>query len=195
VATTSRKLSTADERRETVLRAAGEVFAERGIHGTPTTAVAAAAGISHAYLFRLFPTKNDLAVALVRRTHDRIRATFADAASAARTAGTDVLEAMGVAYVDLLQDRQLLLLQLHSHAAAASVPAIREATRSGFQDLVELVQRESGAPAEDVQRFFANGMLINILAPWTRRRSTSRGRACSWARTAEPSRPSHFPRR
>jgi AcrR family transcriptional regulator len=177
VATTSRKLSTADERRETVLRAAGEVFAERGIHGTPTTAVAAAAGISHAYLFRLYPTKNDLAVALVRRTHDRILATFADAATAARAAGEDVLAAMGAAYIDLLQDRQLLLLQLHSHAAAASVPAIREATREGFQDLVELVRRESGAPAEDVQRFFAQGMLINILGamdaasidePWAR---------------------------
>ncbi len=177
MATAPRKLSTADERRETVLRAAGEVFAERGIHGTPTTAVAAAAGISHAYLFRLYPTKTDLAVALVARTHERIVSTFADAAAAARASGGDVLEAMGEAYVGLLQDRQLLLLQLHSHAAAASVPAIREATRRGFRELVELVQSESGVPAEDVQRFFAQGMLLNILGamdapavdePWAR---------------------------
>jgi len=177
VASTPRKLSTADERRETVLRAAGEVFAERGIHGTPTTAVAAAAGISHAYLFRLYPTKNDLAVALVKRSHERVAQTFRDAAAAARARSGNPLEAMGKAYIDLLQERELLLLQLHSIAAAASVPAIRDATREGFRGLVEVVQQESGAAPDEVQRFFAHGMLLNVLGamdapsvdePWAR---------------------------
>ena len=161
--TATRRLSTAEDRRETVLRAAEEVFAERGIHGTPTTAVAAAAGISHAYLFRLFPTKNALAVALVERNHQRIGAAFEAAAAAARAAGEDVLQHMGGAYVELLQDRRLLLVQLHSHAAAASDPAIREASRDGFRSLVEIVQRESGASPAEVQGFFAQGMLINVL--------------------------------
>jgi AcrR family transcriptional regulator len=161
--TTTRKLSTAEDRREAVLLAAAKVFAERGIYGTPTMAVAKEAGISQAYLFRLFPTKNELAIALVERCHERILRTFAEAAAKAKAAGGDVLDAMGEAYVDLLQDRQLLLLQLHSHAAAPSIPEIREATRDGFRRLVELVQRESGAPEEDVQRFFAQGMLLNVL--------------------------------
>ena len=174
---TARKLSTAEDRREAVLHAAAGVFAERGIYGTPTAAVAKEAGISQAYLFRLFPTKNELAIALVERCHDRILRTFAEAAAKAKAAGTDVLEAMGDAYVELLQDRQLLLLQLHSHAAAPSIPGIGEATRDGFRRLVELVERESGAPKEDVQRFFAKGMLLNVLGavqateldePWAR---------------------------
>jgi len=161
--TTPRKLSTADERREAVLTAAGEVFAERGIHGTPTTAVASAAGISHAYLFRLYPTKSDLVVALVQRNNERIHETFAAAAADARAAGEDVLKAMGGAYVELLQDRRLLLLQLHAYAAAPSMPEVRDAMRDGMKELVALAQRESGAAAEDVQRFFAQGMLLNVL--------------------------------
>ena len=41
-------------------------FAERGFLGTPTTEIAKAAGISQAYLFRLFPTKSDLVLAVDR---------------------------------------------------------------------------------------------------------------------------------
>ena len=172
-----RVLSTAEERRETVLRAAEEVFVERGIHGTPTTAVAKAAGISHAYLFRLFPTKNDLVVAVARRCHERILQTFADAAGNADALGCSVLEAMGAAYVELLGDRRLLVLQLQLHAAATSMPEVRDCTREGFRQMVELVQRESGASDEEVKTFFAHGMLINVLGamdapavdePWAR---------------------------
>lgn len=159
----TRKLSTADERREELLRAAQAVFAERGIHGTATAAIAKEAGISHAYLFRLFPTKADLAVAVVERCHERIHDTFAAAAKEARADGTDVIEAMGMSYAALLQDRRLLLLFLHSHAAAASMPEIQAATRNGFRRLVELVEREAGAPAADIQAFFAKGMLLNVL--------------------------------
>ncbi len=162
--TAGRILSTAEDRREAVLEAALPVFAERGIHGTPTLAVAKAAGISQAYLFRLFPTKEELAVALVDRCHDRVAETFAQAAAEARRTGGDVLEHMGVAYVGLLRDRHLLLLQLHAHAAAPEVPAIRDATRRGFARLVADVERESGAPVEEVRRFFAAGMLLNVLA-------------------------------
>ena len=161
---TPRSLSTAEARREDVLVAAGHVFAERGIHGTPTAAVAKQAGISQAYLFRLFPTKNDLAVALVERCNERIHATFVTAAAQAKAAGEEVLPAMGIAYVELLQDRELLLLQLHAHAASASIPEVREAMRAGFKELVALALRESDAPAEDVQAFFAKGMLLNVLA-------------------------------
>lgn len=163
-ATTNRKLSTAEDRREAVLVAGAKVFAERGIHGTPTAAVAKEAGISQAYLFRLFPTKNDLAVALVERCNGRIRSTFVAAAAQAKAEGADVLDHAGKAYVELLQDRDLLLLQLHAHAAAASVPEIRVAMRNGFKELVELVQQESGADPERIQSFFAHGMLINVLA-------------------------------
>jgi len=161
--TTTRTLSTAEERRESILEAAGRVFAARGLHGTPTMEIAKAAGISQAYLFRLFPTKNELFVALVRRCNDRIHQTFVEAAAAAKAADEEVLPALGRAYVGLLADRDLLLGQLHAHAACDD-PGVREQMRRGFARLVELVERESDADAEQIRAFFAHGMLLNTLA-------------------------------
>ncbi len=161
--TPTRTLSTADERRETILQAAERVFAARGLHGTPTLEIAKAAGISQAYLFRLFPTKTELFAALTQRCNDRIYETFAAAAADAKAAGEDVLGAMGCAYVGLLADRNLLLNQLHSHAASDD-PAIRDQMRACFARLVELVERESGADPDQVRVFFAHGMLLNVLA-------------------------------
>ena len=159
----TRTLSTADERREEILEAAQGVFAVRGLHGTPTMEIAKAAGISQAYLFRLFPTKAELYIALVQRCNERVYRTFVDAAAEAKAAGQDVLPAMGSAYIGLLADRNLLLGQLHAHAACDDA-AVRAEMRRGFARLVDLVERESGATPEEVRTFFAQGMLLNVLA-------------------------------
>jgi AcrR family transcriptional regulator len=55
----SGKLS-GDERREAIIRAVRRVFAERGFHGTTTRALAQAAGVSEALLFKHFPNKEAL---------------------------------------------------------------------------------------------------------------------------------------
>jgi AcrR family transcriptional regulator len=161
---TTRTLSTADDRREAVIAAAMPVIARRGIHASPTAEIAKQAGISHAYLFRLFPTKSDLAIAVVKHANQRIYDAFASAAASAGPGGEEKLNAMGMAYSALLDDRELLLVQMHSHAAAAEDEQLREAARAGFERLVELVERESGADATLVGRFFATGMLMNVMA-------------------------------
>jgi AcrR family transcriptional regulator len=168
MAATTRTLSTADQRREDILVAAERVFAARGYHGTPTTEIAKAAGISQAYLFRLFPTKRELFRALAERCFARLADGFARAAATARTDGGEVdggevLVAMGNAYSALLADRDQLLLQLQTFAAA-NEPEIREVTRNGFRMLFELVQRESGASDEELRAWFGVGMLMNVLA-------------------------------
>ncbi|MGH3166071.1 MAG: TetR/AcrR family transcriptional regulator, partial [Trebonia sp.] len=71
--TSPRLLSTADERREDVLRAAMKVVGTRGLYGTPTLEIANAAGISQAYLFRLFPTKLGLFLAVVERSFQQVQ--------------------------------------------------------------------------------------------------------------------------
>jgi AcrR family transcriptional regulator len=161
---TSRTLSTAEVRREAVLEAAMPVMASRGIHASPTAEIAKNAGISHAYLFRLFPTKSDLAIAVVGRANQRIYDAFAAAAAGEDGSGEDKLHAMGLAYSRLLEDRELLLVQLHSHAAAAEDEAIRDSARQGFARLVDLVERETGLDSTVVGRFFATGMLMNVMA-------------------------------
>jgi AcrR family transcriptional regulator len=159
-----RTLSTAEDRREAVLGAAMKVIASRGIHGAPTAEVAKGAGISHAYLFRLFATKSDLAVAVVKRANERIYDAFAAAAAEAKKSGEDPLKAMGRAYRELLADRELLLVQMHAHAASADDEAVQQAARAGFARLIDLVERESGAEPEMIGRFFATGMLMNVIA-------------------------------
>ena len=151
----------AGERRETVLAAAVAEFAAGGLAGTSTEDVARAAGISQPYLFRLFPTKKALFLALVDRCFRQVAAAFE--AAAADRVGEDALEAMADAYHQLLQDRTLLLLQLQAYAACDD-PEIRDATRTGFKQLWALVERLSGLPYERVVMFFAMGMLMNVAA-------------------------------
>jgi AcrR family transcriptional regulator len=160
----TRTLSTAEDRREAVLQAAMPVMAARGIHASPTAEIAKKAGISHAYLFRLFPTKSDLAIAVVQRANRRIYDAFQGAAASVDGSGEEKLHAMGLAYSELLADRELLLVQLHSHAAAAEDEAVREVARNGFKNLVAFVEHETGADPVTIGRFFASGMLMNVMA-------------------------------
>ncbi len=55
----SSKLSSED-RRAAIIRAVRRVFSERGFHGTTTRALAEAAGVSEALLFKHFPNKEAL---------------------------------------------------------------------------------------------------------------------------------------
>jgi AcrR family transcriptional regulator len=152
---------TADERRESVLEAALIEFAARGLDGTSTEDVAHRAGISQPYLFRLFPTKKALFLALVDRCFRRVAEAFT--AAAADRVGEEALGAMGDVYEQLLEDRTLLLLQMHAYAACDD-PDIRTATRAGFRALWLLVERLTGMSFERVTEFFAMGMLMNVAA-------------------------------
>jgi len=152
---------TADERREAVLEVAIGHFARTGLQGTSTERIAADAGISHPYLFRLFGTKKELFLACLERCHERLRATFTRAAADA--SDDDRLEAMGRAYVELLADREMLLLQLQGYAACDD-PDVRRTASGGYAELWELVERLSGAPEDEVRAFFATGMLLNMAA-------------------------------
>jgi AcrR family transcriptional regulator len=158
-----RSLSTAEERREDVLRSAMKVVGERGLYGTPTTEIARAAGISQAYLFRLFPTKVDLFVAVLERSFERVHDTLLEAARQARRDGADVKRAMGEAYTEMLRDPEVLLTQLQGQAAAGE-PAVRDALRRGFARLFAMVEREWGGSPQEIQSFFAHGMLCNVIA-------------------------------
>ncbi|MFD4997468.1 MULTISPECIES: TetR/AcrR family transcriptional regulator [Streptomyces] len=172
-----RQLSTAEERRETVLRTAVGAFAARGYYGTTTGEVAKAAGISQAYVYRLFPDKETLFVAVIEHCSTRMRAAFAEAAARATSSDpASVLDALGDAYARLVADKDLLLVMLQAKCAA-SEPAIRDAVRATYAREVEYVRAVSGAGEEDIQRFFARGFLCDALiamgadevdAPWSR---------------------------
>src|ERR1700727_3668919 len=151
----------AAQRRELVLDVAVAEFARHGLAGTSTEDVARRAGITQPYLFRLFPTKKALFLALVERCFRRVRDTFTDAVG--DLTGEEALTAMADAYEQLLEDRTLLLLQMQAYAACDD-PEIRVATRAGFKKLWELIERLTGLPFQAVVDFFAVGMLMNVAA-------------------------------
>jgi len=160
MATTTRK--TADERRDQILTAARHEFALHGLHGASTDAIARIAGISQPYLFRLFGTKKELFRAATEQCFRRTYKAFVDAAAGKE--GEEALKAMGEAYHELIaSDPDLLRSQMQAYAACDD-PDVCEAVRDGFRQLVELVERVSGRPAEDVWRFFSTGMLLNVVA-------------------------------
>jgi AcrR family transcriptional regulator len=161
VATTGAARLTAAARREAVLDAAVRVFARRGLHGSSTEEVARAAGISQPYVFRLFGTKKELFVAAVERCLAETHDTFLAAADGRH--GADALAAMGAAYRGLVADRSRLLVQLQAYAACDD-PDVRAAVRAGYRRLQEMVERVSGASPQEVTRFFATGMLLNVVA-------------------------------
>jgi len=169
--------STAEVRRADVLRQAVSVFARVGYHATPVASVAAAAGISEAYVLRLFQGKLGLFVAAVDVCSTTILSALE--AGARRATGTDpeaVIDAMGAAYADLIADRDLLLFQVQAQSVT-DIPQVREALQRGYGRIATFVQTRSGASDEQVQRFFAYGQLCHLIVtadlhavhePWAR---------------------------
>lgn len=169
---------TAEERRTSVLRAAMAEFAKGGYAGTSTDAIAVAAGISQPYLFRLFGTKRDLFIATMGLMHARIESAFTDAADG--LSGVEAMMAMGEAYKELLGERDLLLVQLHAFAASED-EEIRRAAREGLRHLWTVVGALTGLPDEDLRAFFAQGMLLNVMAAVDAAALDE-----SWARACQP---------
>ena len=153
----------ADERREEILAVAMEHFAAGGYHGTSTEAIAKDVGLSQPYLFRLFRTKRELFLACNDRACEKVLDAFRSAAASAPD--DDRLHAMGRAYVEqLLPDRHAILMLMQGYAAAGADAGIREHVRLGYEEIVSEVAELSGAEPEAVWRFFATGMLLNVVA-------------------------------
>jgi AcrR family transcriptional regulator len=155
--------STAEAQRVRITTAAVQVFARTGFHATPVTDVAAAAGVSPAYVFRLFAGKVGLFVAAVENTYARVAETMEHAGAGSPSSDPqDRLDAMTAAYVALIEDEDLIMMQAHAQSAG-SVPEIRAAVQRGLGEVVRTVGVVSGATPEAVQRFIAYGQLCHLI--------------------------------
>jgi AcrR family transcriptional regulator len=171
------KLSTAEERRPLVIEAAIAAFARAGYRGSTVADVATEAGISSAYVFKLFPSKEQLFVGALESCFDRVVEALGRGAEGTTDHSPDgVLDAMGGAYAELISDRTLLMLQVHAQSAA-EVPEIGAALRRGYARVTEYASTRSGATDAAVQRFIAFGQLCHLVVtldldeaaePWAR---------------------------
>ena len=189
--TTKRK--SAEERREAVLDAAYVEFAEHGLDGGSTEAIAAKAGISQPYVFRLFGTKKQLFIGRVDAVLPRdARRRSSSAAEGKR--GEEALRRDGHGVPRAAPQRP--------DAPARADAGVRVVRRSGDSSRRPRRLRRprhatsSGSPAtcrpSEISRFFATGMLLNVIASMgLAEPGASRGRSgCS--RAAANDRPSLF---
>jgi len=158
-----RTLSTADIRRDTTIRSAVTIFAKHGYQATPITDVAKHAGISPAYVFKLFPGKLAIFLAALDHCYDRILEALAHGAQRAMDASSSaILHEMGGAYAELIAERDLLMLQVHAQSAADD-PEIAAAMRRGLERVTTFAKERSGATDAEVQQFMAVGQLCHLI--------------------------------
>ncbi|MCC3776261.1 TetR/AcrR family transcriptional regulator [Streptomyces sp. UNOB3_S3] len=158
----------AEERRESVTRAAITEFARGGYEGTSTEAIARRVGVSQPYLFRLFPGKRAIFLAAALRCMDDTRLAFAEAVKGATTPD-EAVHAMAAAYQRMIaEDRDKLMMQMQMNVAVASAEAsgdheFGETIRRGWLELYDSVHLSLGADVKETTEFWAYGMLINTL--------------------------------
>lgn len=149
------------ERRSQVLGIAAGEFANHGLHGASIEAIAHEAGITQAYVFRMFGTKKALFVELVDAAFDRFSDGMSQAAKGAR--GLGALTLMGAQYYGLLADRTTLLLQLQGFAACGD-SEVRDLVRERLARMWDTVADGAGLDPVTVKSFLAFGMLLNNVA-------------------------------
>lgn len=153
----------ADQRRESILGAATAVFGERGYVGATTDAVAKAAGVSQPYVVRMFGTKEQLFLEVLRRALDRLLATFRRVIAEHGPLGKHELGALiGSAYADMLQDRGLLLSLMQAFMLGTD-PVVGPAARAGFLEVYGVLRDEGGFSADEAEAFLSHGMMLNTL--------------------------------
>jgi AcrR family transcriptional regulator len=149
------------ERRSQVLGIAAGEFASHGLHGASIEAIAHEAGITQAYVFRMFGTKKALFLELVGAAFDRF--SYGMSQAAASTRGLSALALMGAEYYRSLADRTTLLLQLQGFAACGDIE-VRDVVRARVARMWDTVSDTSGLDPVTVKSFLSFGLLLNIAA-------------------------------
>lgn len=149
-----------EDRRELVLKAACQVFGDHGYDGTTTAEVARAAGVSQPYVVRMFGTKEALFLDVLRMSLDSLLADFR--AALADESDVPVMARLGRAYIDLIDNRGLLLSLMHGFVLGRD-PQIGAAARKGFLDVYRFLRHDAGFSVQETHDFLASGMLINTM--------------------------------
>ncbi len=158
--TTRRPRVSAEERRRQILAAALKEFSHKGLHGGSTVAIAKEVEISHPNLFRIFPTKRELFVAVLEETFAAVDREMLVAGEAAEERP---LEVMSDAWGVLMERRELMLILLQGYSASED-PEIRDVMHRWTQEVFERMEAIPGVGTDRAHDFFAAGMLYMVAA-------------------------------
>jgi AcrR family transcriptional regulator len=151
-----------DDRRRQVLEAAMHEFGLAGFDSVSAEAIAARAGVSQPYIFRLFGTKKGLFIASIEERTRQIIEGFQQAVE--NRGELSRMDAMADAYVELLtSDPAALRCQLYAWAAGSD-EEIGAAARASYVEVWKFAQTLSAEDPESVRDFMAHGMLLTVLA-------------------------------
>ncbi|MBR8745501.1 TetR/AcrR family transcriptional regulator [Nocardiopsis sp. MG754419] len=149
-----------ERRREQILAAALKEFSHKGLHGGSTVTIAKEVEISHPNLFRVFSTKKELFMEVLRQTF----VTFdKEMLVPGEEAEENPLQTMADAWGVLMEHRELMLILLQGYAACND-PEIRDLMQEWTQDLFERFEAIPSVGTDPAHDFFAAGMLYMVAA-------------------------------
>ena len=118
----ARKRLGADERREEIIRVTLELAAQQGVDDVTTQDMAQAMGLTQGAVFRHFPSKDAIWLAVMQWVRDRLMAVLSRAAAQGHDP-LDALQRMFFAHIDFIAGhpaipRVLMSERLHNRSAA-----------------------------------------------------------------------------
>ncbi len=128
------------ERRALILEGAQDVFATAGYARAGTSELAEAAGVSAAALYRYFPSKKDLYLAVLQAAGPRLLQIWD---RLAEQAGDPLafLWSAGLGYYDRMNSRAPITTLWFQALAEADDPAVRSAVAETYTGAVDLLER------------------------------------------------------
>lgn len=149
----------AEQRRERVLKASLDEFAEFGFHGATTARIANSVGISQSYVMYLFDSKMGLFLETLRASSKALERHLQETP----TTG-DRLAALSSAYEALMRDQpNLMRFQLQSWALAAQDDEVRAKCADQFLSLWSTIAQKMDLDRGDTAPLMAALSFFNVV--------------------------------
>jgi AcrR family transcriptional regulator len=144
----TRKRLSAHERRTAILASAGEVFAQRGFHGSSIDDIARSAGISKALIYEHFGSKQELYASLLEQHAGELFERLAAAVPEAEVGGAARLAAGLDAFFGFVEERRDAWRMLFRDAADPDVAAaVNRVVAQVTTVVAALIAEDPGAAA------------------------------------------------
>jgi AcrR family transcriptional regulator len=154
-----------DERKALILDVARDLFGRHGYYGTTTDQIANAAGISQPYVIRIFRSKEQMFIQVLRDVMNTLMNSWRDVLQDQKHRGADHKErerAIGENFVSLAATRGLHTMLLQGFVSGAETGIGSEA-RAAFLEIYRFLRDEAELPGDRVHDFLASGMLFSVM--------------------------------